>query len=272
MGKFKTYLFALILILFSMPYSVAMAQDAFSTNSLSTESVQVDDNTTKEKKKDKKKKEDKDYVKDEVEVNQTFFISLLINLVTVFIIVRLIYYPNYHKQDVFFTYFLFNIAIFLLTFLLNKIKISMGAAFGLFAVFSMLRYRTEGISMKDMTYLFIVIAVGLISAVQLDFLDLAIINSILIVFTFLLDGNLLMRREYSKLVNYEKIELIQPEKQEELIADLKARTGLNVHHVSIVKIDFLRDMAVLNIYYYVDKKSKLEGKQDYVDYRENLIE
>jgi hypothetical protein len=148
----------------------------------------------------------------------------------------------------------------------------MGAAFGLFAVFSMLRYRTEGISMKDMTYLFIVIAVGLISAVQLDFLDLAIINTILIVFTFLLDGNLLMRREFSKLVNYEKIELIQPEKQEELIADLKARTGLNVHHVSIVKIDFLRDMAVLNIYYYIDKKSKLDGKQEYVDYRENLIE
>lgn len=272
MGRFKIFLLSLIIVVFSMPYTVSMAQDAFSTNSSNAETVHVDENTGKDKKKDKKKKDDKDYINDEVEVNQTFFISLLINLLTVFIIVRLIYYPNYHKQDVFFTYFLFNISIFLLTFLLNKIKISMGAAFGLFAVFSMLRYRTEGISMKDMTYLFIVIAVGLLSAVQLDFFDLAIINGIIIVCTFLLDGNIFMKREYSKLVNYEKIELIQPERHKDLLDDLKTRTGLNIHHVSIVKIDFLRDMAVLNIYYYNDKKNKNIEKQDYVDFDEKLIE
>ncbi len=268
MGKFKTFILSLIFVAFSMPYTVVLAQDVLSVNSSNTETVQVDESTNKEKKKDKKKKDDKD----EVEVNQAFFIALLINLLTVFIIVRLIYYPNYHKQEVFFTYFLFNIAIFLLTFLLNKIKISMGAAFGLFAVFSMLRYRTEGISMKDMTYLFIVIAVGLLSAVQLDVIDLVIINSIIIVFTFLLDGNLLIKREFSKLVNYEKIELIQPDRHEELLADLNLRTGLNIHHISIVKIDFLRDMAVLNIYYYNNKKSRFDNKQDFVDFGEKLVE
>ncbi len=272
MGKFKIFLLSLIIVMFSMPYTVSMAQEALSNNSSQTETVQVDENAGKEKKKDKKKKDDKDYVKDEVEVNQTFFISFLINILTVFIIVRLIYYNNYHKQEVFFTYFLFNIAIFLLTFLLNKIKISMGAAFGLFAVFSMLRYRTEGISMKDMTYLFIVITVGLVSSIQLDFLDLAIINGIIIVFTYLLDGNIFIKREYSKIVNYEKIELIQPNRQEELLEDLKARTGLKIHHVSIIKIDFLRDMAILNIYYYLDKSKSINEKQSIVDFEDKLVE
>lgn len=272
MGKFKVFLLSIVFVLFSMPYNVSLAQDAFSNNSSTTETVQVDDNTSKEKKKDKKKKDDKDYVKDEVEVNQTFFISLLINLLTVFIIVRLIYYNNYHKQEVFFTYFLFNIAIFLLTFLLNKIKISMGAAFGLFAVFSMLRYRTEGISMKDMTYLFIVITVGLVSSIQLEYLDLAIINGIIILFTYLLDGNIFIKREYSKIVNYEKIDLIQPDKQNELVDDLKTRTGLNIHHVSIVKIDFLRDMAILNVYYYMDKKSEKKEKQNLVYFEDKITE
>lgn len=266
MGKFKVFFLSLIIVIFSMPYSVALAQDAFSDNSSAAETVHVDDNTNKNSKKDKKKKDDKDYVKEDVGVNQTFFLSLLINLLTVFIIVRLIYYNNYHKQEVFFTYFLFNIAIFLLTFLLNKIKISIGAAFGLFAVFSMLRYRTEGISMKDMTYLFIVITVGLVSAIQLDFIDLAIINGIIILSTFLLDGNLFMKREYSKIVNYEKIELIQPDKQQELLADLKLRTGLNIHHVSVAKIDFLRDMAILNVYYYIDKNAANKEKQNLVDF------
>lgn len=273
MGKFKTFLLSLVIVIFSMHYSVALAQDSFFNENTTTETVQVDDNNSgKEKKKDKKKKDDKDYVKEGVEVNEVFLIDFLINIITIIIIVRFIYYPNYHKQEVFFTYFLFNIAIFLLTFLLNKIKISMGAAFGLFAVFSMLRYRTEGISMKDMTYLFIVIAVGLISAIQLDYIDLIVINGIIIAFTFLLDGNILMRREFSKLVNYEKIELIHPNRHEELLDDLKTRTGLNIHHISIVKIDFLRDMAILNIYYYNDKKSKFDNKQDFVDFDEKLIE
>lgn len=180
-----------------------------------------------------------------------FFIRLLIDILSVTALVRLVYYPIYKKKDFFFTFFLFNIVIFILTYLLNKVDLSMGAAFGLFAVFSLLRYRTENISAKDMTYLFTVIAIGLITSVNKGtYFETGIINLIIIVFAYFLDGNILVKNEKSQLVQYEKIELIQPQREQELIADLKARTGLDVHKVSINYIDFLKDTAELTIYYY----------------------
>ena len=127
----------------------------------------------------------------------------------------------------------------------------MGAAFGLFAVFSMLRYRTEGISAKDMTYLFVTIAIGLIAAVsKTTFFELGLINLIIIGFTYLLDGNLLMRNELVKTIQYENIEMIKPENEAAFMQDLRKRTGLNIHRVSITKIDFLKDIAVVKAYYY----------------------
>lgn len=129
----------------------------------------------------------------------------------------------------------------------------MGAAFGLFAVFSMLRYRTEGITTKDMTYLFIVIAIGLICAVsKATYFELGVINLILIGFTYALDGNWLVRNEMIKTVQYENIDLIRPENYQLLLEDLRKRTGLNIHRASINKIDFLKDIAVVKVYYYED--------------------
>ena len=128
---------------------------------------------------------------------------------------------------------------------------SMGAAFGLFAVFSMLRYRTEGISMKDMTYLFLVIAMGLITAVSKGNWDeLSLLNLIIIVFTYLLESNVLLKKEASKTIQYENIEMIKPEFKEQLIADLESRTGIKINRISITKVDFLKDTAVIRIYYY----------------------
>ena len=132
---------------------------------------------------------------------------------------------------------------------------SLGAAFGLFAVFSMLRYRTEGISTKDMTYLFIVIAMGLICAVsKATYFELGLINAILIGFTYALDGNWLVRNELVKNVQYENIEMIKPENYDALIQDLKNRTGLNIHRATVTRIDFLKDVAVIKVYYYEDEK------------------
>lgn len=180
-----------------------------------------------------------------------FFIRLLINVLSIAALIRLVYFPIYRKKDFFFTFFLFNIVIFILTYLLNKVDLSMGAAFGLFAVFSLLRYRTENISAKDMTYLFTVIAIGLITSVNKGtYFETIIINLIIILFAYFLDGNILVKNEKSQLIHYEKIELIQPAKETELIADLKARTGLDVHKVSINYIDFLKDTAELTVYYY----------------------
>ena len=166
------------------------------------------------------------------------------------IIIFLIYYPNNKKLGYIFTFILFNIVIFLLTFVLNEVKISMGAAFGLFAVFSMLRYRTTGISMKDMTYLFIFIAIGLISAIQLETHELLIINGILIACIFILDSRLVMKHESNRTITYDNLDLILPEKREELMADIKKRTGFNVHRVTIGKINFLKDAANVKIYFY----------------------
>ncbi len=179
-----------------------------------------------------------------------FFMRLGIDLASVFILIRFIYYPIYKNKEYFFTFFIFNLIIFLITFLLNKVDMSMGAAFGLFAVFSMLRYRTEGISMKEMTYLFLVISMGLLTAVSKGSWDeLTLLNLIIIVFTYLLEGNLLLKKEHSKSIQYENIEMIKPEHKEKLIADLENRTGIKINRIAIDRIDFLKDTAIIKIYY-----------------------
>lgn len=180
-----------------------------------------------------------------------FFMRLGINFASMLILVRLIYFPAHKSREYFFTFFTFNLLIFLITYLLNKVEMSMGAAFGLFAVFSMLRYRTEGITIKDMTYLFLVIAIGLINAVSKGGWDeFVMINLIILVSTFLLESNLLMKREATKIIEYENIELIKPDKRDELILDLETRTGIKINRIFISEVNFLRDTATIIIYYY----------------------
>lgn len=134
----------------------------------------------------------------------------------------------------------------------------MGAAFGLFAVFSILRYRTEGISAKDMTYLFMVIAMGLVSAVNKGtFFETALINSLIILGAYALDGSMIMRNEQTQVIQYENIEMIKPENELMLIEDLKKRTGLPIHKVSIAKINFLKDSATVTAYYYKPVRNKV---------------
>lgn len=190
-----------------------------------------------------------------------FFIRLLIDVISMIILIRLVYYPIYKKKDSFFTFFLFNVVIFILTYLMNKVEMSVGAAFGLFAVFSLLRYRTENISEKDMTYLFIVIALGLMtSTIKGTHFETIIVNAIVVSFAFLLDGNLLIKNEHTQHIRYENIDNIKLENYDKLIADLNQRTGLSIHKVNILAIDFLRDSAELKVYYYEDAaKSKIDS-------------
>lgn len=232
----KKLMFLLLVIFLAMPVKVCIPQQS------ETETSQADATDTNVIKKEKKKKV--------LEIDEEFFINLGINVVAVFLIIILIYYPNYRKLDYIFTFVIFNLVIFLLTFVMKYVKLSMGAAFGLFAVFSMLRYRTEGITIKDMTYLFIFIAMGLISAVQLEYYELIIILGVLLIGTFILDGKYIIKREFYKSVQYENIELIKPENYDKLIEDMKNRLGLNVHRVTVNKIDFLRDTAIVKVYYY----------------------
>jgi hypothetical protein len=191
--------------------------------------------------------------KEVVTINKRFAYGIGIDVTTMLLIFGLIYFPNYRNKEFMFTFFLFNIIIFIITFVLNKTNISMGAAFGLFAVFSMLRYRTEGISMKEMTYLLIAIALGLINAIGLNLVPILVFNSIFIAFIFILDHPMVFKQEYSKIVIYENIENIKPENQELLLADLRKRTGFDIHRFSIMSFDFLKDATTITIYYYKNK-------------------
>lgn len=181
-----------------------------------------------------------------------FFVRLLINIISMVILLRLVYYPIYKKKEFFLTFTMFNLVIFLITYLLNKNEgLSTGAAFGLFAVFSLLRYRTEELSTRDMTYLFSFIALGLLSAVgKGTYFETGIVNAFVILAAWLLDSNLIIRNECVRSIQYEKIENIKPENREILVQDLRARTGLDIHKVMVSKIDFTKDTAVVKIYYY----------------------
>jgi hypothetical protein len=183
-------------------------------------------------------------------LNGKFVIRLAIDLLTTFIIIRLIYFRHYKRTELFLTFFAFNVTIFLIAYLLNRVEMTMGAAFGLFAVFSMLRYRTENISTKDMTYIFIVIAVGLVMAISRGGWDeLALIGLIVVTLMALLESDWLIRREFTQEVYYDRIELVQPHRRAELLTDLRERTGLDIIRIEIGNIDLLRDAARITIYY-----------------------
>lgn len=185
-------------------------------------------------------------------------IRLLIDLVSTYVLMQFIYFRFYKNKDLLFTYFVFNIVIFTISFLLNRVEISMGAAFGLFAVFSMLRYKTEEISIKDMTYLFLTIAIGIVSAVTrlkgvedlYEYLFLIAIITAMILVALMLESNWFMKQELFKTIYYEKIELIHPRRYDEFLEDLRSRTGIDIHRAEVQKIDFLRDTAQVKIYFY----------------------
>jgi hypothetical protein len=175
------------------------------------------------------------------------------NLTIAFIIIKLIYQRNRpNNLDFVFTYFMFNSLIFFFAFLLSSITINMGFAFGLFAVFAILRYRTDPIPIKEMTYLFIVITIGVINALsgaEVSYAALLFTNITLVILTYFLERywqkNLLLRMN----IEYEKIENIKPENREILMADLKERTGLNIQSFEFRRMNFLRDTARIRIYY-----------------------
>lgn len=175
------------------------------------------------------------------------------NLIIAFIIIKLIYHRNSaNNLDFVFTYFMFNSLIFFFAFLLSNITINMGFAFGLFAVFAILRYRTDPIPIKEMTYLFIVITIGVINALSGDEVSYAVLlftNIALVALTYFLESywqkNLLLRMT----IEYEKIENIIPGNHDVLIADLKERTGLNIKSFEFRRMNFLRDTVRIRIFY-----------------------
>ena len=176
-----------------------------------------------------------------------------IDLLFLFIIVRVIYYRIKEEKDYVFTFFMFNILTFFICFLLRKVPMEMGFALGLFAVFGILRYRTEAIPIRQMTYLFIVIGLSMINSLankSISWLEILLANAIITIITYLIDRVWFSTIELTKTILYEKIELIKPENEQELIEDLKQRTGLQIVAVKVDKVDFLRDTAQITIYFH----------------------
>lgn len=178
-------------------------------------------------------------------------IRFLVNFLITGGIIRFLYYPRSRRRDYFFTFLLTSTTIFMLLFLLDSVQIQVGFALGLFAIFGILRYRTDTLPIREMTYLFMIIGISVINALykNASWLDLAVINLIFIAVTWIMESSNILRHVSSKKIIYEKIDLIRPENKAALLADLKNRTGLNITKVEVGTIDFLKDMALLNVYY-----------------------
>ncbi len=175
------------------------------------------------------------------------------NLICALIIIRGIYYSKAKRKDYLFTYLLINIVIFILCFTLSSVKLQLGFALGLFAIFGIIRYRTDTMPIKEMTYLFVIIGIAVINALttkKVSYAELLFANGIIIIVIYILEYLWLLRHESSKEIIYERIELIKPERRAELLIDLEARTGLKITRLEVGKIDFMRDIARLIIYYY----------------------
>ncbi len=174
------------------------------------------------------------------------------SLATVFVVIRFVYFPKERKPEYLFTFYIFNLMIFLVCAFLKHVLMDIGFAFGLFAVFSILRYRTESIPIREMTYQFLVITLGALHGLanagtwhpELLFVDLLILALVTA-----LDGGRRGRAGLSQSVRYEKIELILPGRRAELLADLRVRTGLEITHLNIRRIDFLNDSAEIDVHY-----------------------
>jgi hypothetical protein len=178
-------------------------------------------------------------------------VRFTINMIVNIIIIRLLYYPKTRRRDYFFTFILTSTTIFMLLFMLDTVKLQVGFALGLFAIFGILRYRTDTMPIREMTYLFLIIGISVINALakNLNYIELGMTNAIFIGVAAAMESNHVLKHVSSKVVIYEKIDLIKPENKSELIADLTERTGLEVTNVEIGSIDFLKDTAIIKIFY-----------------------
>lgn len=200
---------------------------------------------------------------------------LLINTVFTVIIARFFYFPKSRRVDFFFTYVLVGFGIFMLIHLMGDAKLKTGIAMGLFAIFCIMRYRTESVPIREMTYLFLVISLAAINGLAwmadisdkhpeffapelTAMIELTVTDILFVLVIWIAESARWLKKINTKYISYDKIELIKPERRSELIDDLRQRTGLNVKDVSIGSIDFLKDMALIKVFYTDDAEIENE--------------
>lgn len=177
---------------------------------------------------------------------------LSFNLITTVIIIRYIYYPIAKSKEYFFAYLITSTIVFLLCFLLGNVKLQIGVALGLFAIFGIIRYRTASMPIKEMTYLFLTIGISVINALankKISYAELIVTNLVIIAIAYIGERFWLHRHETRKVIIYENLDLLKPSKHEELLADLRERTGLPITHFEVGDIDLLRDSAKIRIWF-----------------------
>lgn len=192
----------------------------------------------------------------------SMLVRFCISVMFVWIITDKLYYAKSHRRDFYFTFMLTSVAVFFLVFFMifmledMKTKTSIGIGIGLFGIFSIMRYRTDAMPVREMTYLFVIIAISVINglAMTVSYAELVVTNLLIIAMTGICE-HVRLRHTASKLVLYDKIENIVPERRAELIADLEQRIGHKVEKVDVGHVDFLRDAAFLRVYYICDKNT-----------------
>ncbi|MBR3659306.1 MAG: DUF4956 domain-containing protein, partial [Bacteroidaceae bacterium] len=178
-------------------------------------------------------------------------LRLLINVITIGIIVHAFYYPKAKRRDYYFTFSIIGVSIFLLIYLMGGVKLKIGFALGLFAIFGIIKYRTEQVPIREMTYMFVIIAVAAINglATSVSYFELLGTNLIFIIALAICENTKWMKHVPSKLIKYDNVKLVAHGKEDELKADLEKRLGLKIIRIEVGNIDFLKDSAIIKIYY-----------------------
>ncbi len=180
-------------------------------------------------------------------------VRFLINIGFISIIIRSLYYRYSQKTEYVFTYFMVSLIVFFLCFTLQRFAIDLGMALGLFAIFGIIRYRTQTIEIKEMTYLFVVIGVSVINALaneNMSYVELLGVNMIIILAIYIMERYMITHNGIKgRSVIYDKLDNIKPENHEQLLQDLSDKTGLDVKNVKVDKVDYANQIATLTIYY-----------------------
>ena len=181
----------------------------------------------------------------------TLLFRFVLNFLVCWIIIRLFYYKKSQRRDYYFTFMMFAVVIFLIITLMDNMKMNVAYALGLFAIFGMIRYRTETLRIREMTYLFVVMGISIINgqALTTSLIELLITNLFVILAIWAFEGNKHAKRMFEKVILYDKIELVKAGREEELKADLEDRTGIKIEKMEVGHIDYLRDAAFIKIWY-----------------------
>lgn len=180
-------------------------------------------------------------------------VRFAINLVFLALIVGCVYYRKSRSKDYLFTYYMLSIVVFFICFTLKKLELELGMALGLFAIFGVLRYRTDTIPIREMSYLFIVIGLAVINALanrKVSWVELAFTNCLIAALPAFFESLTFLKQESREEILYERIDLIRPENHADLIADLQERTGLAISRIELGRIDLLRDTVSITVFYY----------------------